>query len=72
MAPGLLDVSGMEGMTMTNHVTLLELVTTIMEHTVSEAELLATVVHLVNSGAVRLGGNFRGATFALDDAPVPA
>jgi len=35
----------------------------------TEAELIATVVHLVNSGAVRLCGNFRGARFALDDTP---
>ena len=31
--------------------------------------MIATVVHLVNSGAVRLCGNSRGARFALDDAP---
>lgn len=43
--------------------TLLELVTVVGDHTASERELIATVVHLVNSGAVRLCGNFRGARF---------
>lgn len=45
------------------HVTLLELVTTVSEFARSENEVIATVVHMVNSGAVRLGGNFRGARF---------
>lgn len=51
---------------MTNHVTLLELVSAVQEHARTEAEVIATVVHMVNSGAVRLAGNFRGARFALD------
>ncbi|HEV7732834.1 MAG TPA: hypothetical protein VGR62_11755 [Candidatus Binatia bacterium] len=50
--------------------TLLELVTVVSDNVATEAELVATVVHLVNSGAVRLCGNFRGARFdigILDD-----
>ena len=51
---------------MTQDITLLELVTTVSEYTTGEAELVATVVHMVNSGMVRLCGNFRGARFDLD------
>jgi hypothetical protein len=40
--------------------TLLELVRVVNEFAVSEAEVVATVTHLVRSGRVRLGGNFRG------------
>jgi hypothetical protein len=45
--------------------TLLELVTAVTEVADSEDEVLATVVHLVNSGVVRLCGNFRGARIDL-------
>lgn len=44
-------------------VTLLDLVTAVAEYARNDGELIATVVWLVNSGAVRLGGNFRGARF---------
>jgi hypothetical protein len=47
-------------------VTMLELVTAVAEFAQTENEMLATVVHLVNSGAVELIGNFRGHTFDLD------
>lgn len=57
---------------MTQDITLLDLVTAVSEHARGEAEVIATVVHLVNSGIVRLCGNFRGACFVLDDALVPA
>ncbi len=57
---------------MTQDITMLELVTTVSECASSEAELIATVVHLVNSGIVRLCGNFRGARFVLDDVLTPA
>ncbi len=50
---------------MSNAVTLLELVTTVGRHTLSEAETISIVVELVNSGAVRLSGNFRGARFEI-------
>jgi hypothetical protein len=45
--------------------TLLELVVAVSEHSRTEAEVIATVVHLVNSGVVRLCGNFAGARFDL-------
>jgi hypothetical protein len=44
---------------------LLELVTAVTDVADSEEEVIATVVHLVNSGAVRLCGIFRGARFDL-------
>ena len=50
---------------MTPNMTLLDLVNAVSEHARSEAELIATVVYLVNSGRVRLNGNFRGARFDL-------
>ena len=43
--------------------TLLDLVTAVSEVSRTEAEVIATVVHLVNSGKVTLCGNFRGARF---------
>lgn len=43
--------------------TLLDLIEAVAEVTDSEAELVSVVAHLVNSGRVRLVGNFRGATF---------
>jgi hypothetical protein len=46
--------------------TLLELVTAVTDAADSEEEVVATVVHLVNSGAVRLCGNFRGALIDLN------
>ncbi len=42
-------------------ITLLDLVAAIAEAAESEAELVATVRELVNSGRVRLIGSFRGA-----------
>ena len=44
-------------------VTMLDLVTAIAEDAQSEAELIATVVYMVNSGRVCLNGNFRGCKF---------
>jgi hypothetical protein len=46
---------------MKTKVTMLELVTTVGEFARSEAEVIATVAHMVNSGLVELCGNFRGA-----------
>src|SRR5262247_4022757 len=46
--------------TMTLNTTLLELVNAVSEHAQSDAEVIATVVYLVNSGRVRLCGTFRG------------
>jgi len=42
-------------------VTLLDLVNAISDQADSEEEVVATVVHLVNSRQVQLGGSFRGA-----------
>ena len=53
-------------------VTMLELVETVSEFANTEAEVIATVVHMVNSGSVELCGNFRGMTFAADDAAFAA
>jgi hypothetical protein len=50
---------------MTRNVTLLDLVNAISEQARSEAEVIATVVYLVNSGRVRLCGTFKGARFDL-------
>ena len=52
--------------------TLLDLVNAICDTGATETEVVATVVHLVNSGAVRLCGNFRGARFDLDALGVTA
>jgi hypothetical protein len=53
---------------MGHEVTLLDLVTAVGDAAGSEDEVVATIVHLVNSGAVRLCGSFRGARF--DTNPV--
>lgn len=54
--------------TMTTDTTMLDLVTCITEVARDDREVVATVVALVNSGRVRLTGNFRGARISLDDA----
>jgi len=46
--------------------TMLELVMAVSESAADDREVVATVVHLVNSGMVQLCGNFRGARFDLD------
>ena len=40
--------------------TLLELIATVGETTEDDAEVVATVTHMLRSGAVMLRGNFRG------------
>jgi len=45
--------------------TLLELVQSIGEFALSDDEVVATITYLVNSGRVRLCGNFAGAKIAL-------
>ena len=47
--------------------TLLDLVTAVSQFARTEAEVIATVVYLVNSGKVVLCGNFRGAHFDCDE-----
>jgi hypothetical protein len=49
--------------------TLLDLVTSVSAHAETEAELIATVVRLVNSGVVRLCGTFKGTRFDLENKP---
>jgi hypothetical protein len=41
------------------HLTLLELVRTIGEITDDETEIVATVIHMLRSGTVKLAGTFR-------------
>lgn len=41
------------------HTTLLELVRTVGEVTDDEKEIVATVIHMLRSGSVKLCGNFR-------------
>ena len=51
---------------MARNITMLELVTIVGQYAQTEEELIATVVHLVNSGTVRLCGNFKGARFDVE------
>jgi len=46
--------------------TLLELVEAVSDYAETDAETVATVVHLVNSGQVQLCGIFSGARFDLE------
>jgi hypothetical protein len=50
---------------MARQTTLLDLVKAVSEYAATDAEVVATVVHMVNSGMVQLCGNFRGARFDL-------
>ena len=50
---------------MSRDTTLLELVDAVADTARTDEELIATVVHMVNSGTVRLCGNFAGARFDL-------
>jgi len=52
------NVAGLRGVETT---TLLDLVRAIGEVTDDEREIVATVLHLLHSGRVRLCGNFRSA-----------
>jgi len=52
-------------MMMTRTTTLLDLVMAVWASAGSEAEVIATVAALVNSGQVTLCGNFHGAHFDL-------
>jgi hypothetical protein len=47
------------------HTTLLDLVQAVSEYTHTDAEIVATVAVLINSGTVRLCGNFAGARIDL-------
>ena len=50
---------------MAHNMTLLDLVKVVSDQARSEAEVIETVVDLVNSGQVRLCGNFKSARFDL-------
>jgi hypothetical protein len=50
--------------------TLLKLVEAVSDYAETDAETVATVVYLVNSGRVQLCGNFRGARFDLEATDV--
>jgi len=52
-------------MTKPKECTLLELVQSVSSVAESDEEIVATVVHLINSGRVRLCGNFAGAKIVL-------
>ena len=58
---------------MAPQVTMLELVAAVGDFARSEAEVIATVAHMVNSGLVELCGNFRGARIVFEsDAALQA
>jgi hypothetical protein len=57
---------------MGTQLTMLDLVQAVSASARTDAEVVATVVFLVNSGAVRLCGNFRGARFDLDEVGLTA
>jgi hypothetical protein len=67
MAVAAVQVPGLEiaphqsraGSDMGRRLTLLELIRAISEVTVDEEEIVATAVHMLRSGSVRLCGNFR-------------
>lgn len=50
----------------TIRMTLLDLVQVVSEYAQTDAEVVATVAALINSGKVRLCGNFAGARIQLD------
>jgi len=56
---------------MRRDVTMLDLVTAVTEHTRTEGEAIATIVHMVNSGAVRLCGTFSGARVDIGEVDRP-
>ena len=51
--------------------TLLDLVQVVSNYATSDDEIVATVAYLINSGKVRLCGNFAGAKIHLS-APISA
>jgi len=51
--------------------TLLDLVNAVANYSRSDAELIATVVYMVNRGHVRLCGTFKDSRFDLDTVLPP-
>jgi hypothetical protein len=60
---------GEGALTMVRDTTMLELVTDLSREARSDEEVVAAVVSLVNSGAVRLCGTFKGQRFEASTAP---
>jgi hypothetical protein len=56
-------------MSVKNECTLLELVQTVSDFALTDDEVVATVSYLINSGRVRLCGNFAGAKISLHSSP---
>jgi hypothetical protein len=56
---------------MVPRVTMAELVRVVAEFARTDAEVLATVTHMINTGSVRLQGKFAGARVDLESAPLP-
>ena len=54
---------------MAPHVTMQDLVSAVSENAKSDAEVVATVVHMVNAGLVNLDGKLKGARFDLNALP---
>jgi hypothetical protein len=52
---------------MTAKLTLRDLLEAVNDAAATDDEAVATIVHLVNSGLVRLGGRLTGATIDLHD-----
>jgi hypothetical protein len=55
---------------MARNVTLLDLVNAVSRNSRSDAEVIATVVHMVNQSHVRLCGTFKGSRFDLSTLSV--
>jgi hypothetical protein len=58
------EITGLTGMQAT---TLLDLVRVVGEVTDDDREIVATVLHMLRSGRVRLSGSFRGVPFDAFD-----
>ncbi len=58
------EITGLTGMQAT---TLLDLVRVIGEVTDDDREIVATVLHMLRTGRVRLSGSFRGVPFDAFD-----
>jgi hypothetical protein len=55
---------------MAPQVTMKDLVSAVAENAKSDAEIVATVVHMVNTGLVHLDGKLKGARFDLRALPL--
>lgn len=63
-AAALSPVVQIVGQSNATEITLLDLVQAVSEFATSEEELIATVLHMLQTGRVRLTGNFRDASWA--------